>query len=79
MITVIERSTSEYNQEIKNNFNKIQPFLDDGYSYTQACIIVGLASSRSCSSLRWFKDLKKYGETQGYPYKDYNRSKKVKR
>lgn len=76
MITVIERSTSEYNQEIKNNFNKIQPLLDDGYSYTQACIIVGLASSRSCSSLRWFKDLKKYGETQGYPYKDYNMSKK---
>lgn len=71
MIKVIEQNTAERNLEIKKNFELIKPYLDKGYSYTGACIEVGLGNNRSCSSRKWFKDLREYGEAHGYSYKDY--------
>jgi len=78
MIKVIEQTTSERNKETKKNFELIKQYLDSGYSYTSACIEVGLGSNRSCSAMRWFKDLREYGESQGYKYKDYKHSKRKK-
>lgn len=71
MIKVIEQTTEERNLEIKKNFDLIKPYLDKGYTYTKACIEVGLGSNRNCSNMRWFKDLREYGELHGYSYKDY--------
>lgn len=71
MIKVIEQTTAERNLEIKENFNLIKPYLDKGYSYTGACIEVGLGNDKGCSSRKWFKDLREYGEAHGYAYKDY--------
>lgn len=74
MITVIEQTTKDRNNETKELFEKIKPLLDQGYSYMTACVMVG----RCKKSLRnqyynyaWFKDLKRYGESQGYPYCRY--------
>lgn len=77
MIKVVSQNTSERNQEIKNNFNLIKPYLDKGYSYIGACLEVGLANHRSYSSTGLFRDLKEYGETQGYPYKEYRYPKSI--
>lgn len=75
MIKVIEQTTAERNLEIKYNFELIKPYLDIGYSYTNACMEVGLANNRNCSAMRWFKDLREYGESQGYAYKDFKYSR----
>lgn len=72
MITVVEQDTNQRYDEIHMNFLKIKPFLDEGYNYNGACVKAGLCNPNSKpSSFRWYKDLIEYGETQGYPRKDY--------
>ena len=71
MITVISQSTSERNEETRQLFEKIRPLLDDGYSYMTACVKVGRCEDHlkhQYYHYGWFKDLKAYGESQGYPY-----------
>ena len=73
-ITVITQTTEERNQETKDLFEQIRPLLDEGYSYMTACIMIGRADKKLRNhyySYGWFKDLKAYGKTQGYDYKDY--------
>ena len=75
MITVISQTTEERQEETRQLFEKIKPLLDEGYSYMTACIMVGKANKKlrhRYYSYGWFKDLKAYGETQGYPYHKYN-------
>ena len=74
-ITVITQTTAERNQETKELFEQIKPLLDEGYSYMTACIMVGKANKKLRNryySYGWFKDLKAYGKTQGYPYDKHN-------
>lgn len=69
MITVIEQSTSEREQEIIDLFNEIKPLLDEGHSYASALNTIdpSLARSRAC------KKIKDYGETQGYSKDSFSR------
>ena len=75
MITVIEQTTAERQEETKQLFEQIKPLLDEGYSYMTACIMIGKCEHKTRTvqySRSWFSDLKEYGETQGYPYHKYN-------
>lgn len=75
MITVIEQSTSERNEEIRNLFEQIRPLLDEGYGYNSALIKIGRIPRDSRTgyySQGWYRDLKEYGENQGYNYKKYS-------
>lgn len=75
MITVIETTTSERKQEIINLFNEIKPYLDNGYSYMNALITIGKISPKvrnSAYNYGWYKEVVKYGESQGYPYIKYS-------
>ena len=76
-ITVIEQTTAERRQETINLFNQIKPLLDDGYGYMSACVKIGKVpdNGRQKSGYYmhgWFKDLKAYGESQGYDYATYS-------
>ena len=74
MITVIEQSTSERKEETRQLFESIQPLLDEGYGYMSACVKIGrVTRSRNGQyGYRWFRDLREYGESQGYPYNEYS-------
>ena len=75
MITVIEQSTSERQAETRELFEQIQPLLDEGYGYMSACVAVGRCKAPLKNNYYtggWFRDLKTYGESQGYPYSVYS-------
>lgn len=73
MITVIEQNTAERDEETRMLFEQIRPLLDKGYSYNSALQKIGrITTQKSYHSTGWFKELKKYGETKGYPYKKYS-------
>ena len=74
MIKVIEQSTAERNEETKQLFEQIKPLLDKGHTYMSACIEIGrvpLKSRHRYYTMAWFRELKEYGATQGYPYRMY--------
>ena len=74
-IKVIERSTAERNAETKALFDTIRPLLDNGYSYMGALAKIGRVPRMYRSSYYqqgWFRELKAYGESQGYPYEEYS-------
>lgn len=73
-IKVISQNTSERNKETRDNFEKIRPFLDEGNTYINSCILAGLANGRSIGRMKWFKEIVSYGETQGYLHKDFKGS-----
>ena len=81
MITIVEQTTNERKQETLDLFEQIKPYLDEGYNYRRALIIVGRITENSRISTRrgWFRDLIKYGASQGYNYHDYkfNRTDKI--
>ena len=66
VIKVIQQSTSDRKQETINLFNKIKPYLDDGYSFTRALKLCGYTVYNYKSG--WFKHLIDYARTQGYDY-----------
>ena len=76
MIKVITQSTSERNEETKSLFEAIRPLLDAGYGYMNALIKIGfvekVALKHNYYNRAWFKDLKAYGKSQGYPYAEYS-------
>ena len=69
MITVIEQSTQEREQEIIDIFNQIKPLLDEGHSYASALNTIDPSLSRS----RLCKKIKDYGKSQGYPQNNFSR------
>ena len=73
MITVIEQSTTERDNETRVLFQKIQPHLDEGFTYKQSLVKVGeiKENTRLNSRNGWFYHLIKYGESQGYAYGDH--------
>lgn len=70
MITVVCQSTAERKQETKDLFEKVKPYLDKGCSYPQALRAIGSKNNNN-RKFAWYRDLLDYGETQGYPKKDY--------
>lgn len=72
MITVIQQSTSERNEETRELFEEIRPYLDQGYTYKTSLVKVGrIKPSHSLNMRGWFRDLVEYGESEGYRYGDY--------
>ena len=69
-ITVISQTTAERNEETRQLFNSIRPYLDKGYSYRSALNQIGKIRNMSGGyyTQSWFRELIEYGETQGYPY-----------
>ena len=80
MITVISQTTSERNEETRQLFEQIRPLLDDGYGYMSALIQIGrvtaVESKNGYYNHAWFRDLRAYGESQGYPYVVYSGRKR---
>ena len=79
MITVISQSTAERNEETRQLFESIRPYLDDGYGYMSALQKIGrVQKGRSSGYYRhsWFRDLREYGESQGYDYDTYSGRKR---
>ena len=72
-IMIIERTDEDCLNETINLFLLIKPLLDDGESYSSAVKKVHKTAS---TNLAWYRDLIKYGETQGYPYEKYMRKRK---
>ena len=72
---VIERSTQDYENEIKSLFESIKPLLDKGYTYPQA-----LQKVKNCRTInttnKWYKNVLAYGESKGYTADIYNRARR---
>ena len=64
-MNIIESTTDDRNTEIKKLFNKIKPFLDQGFSYNQAYEFA--LDKKPSTSRAWWRDLLQYGREQGYP------------
>lgn len=75
MIKVISQTTEERKDETIKLFNKVKPLLDKGYSYSLAVRTLKGIENIHVSNYSWFKELVKYGGSQGYEYKDYQRRK----
>ena len=71
MIKIISQTTKEREEETIELFNEIKPLLDKGYSYSLAVRTVKNIPTIYVSNYKWFKEVVKYGETQGYRYGDY--------
>ena len=65
-MTVIERTDKDLEDETKELFQSIKPYLDDGVSFTRALINVG--KGRNTRS-RWYRDIREYTIQQGYEIK----------
>ncbi len=79
MITVITQTTSERNEETRQLFEQIRPYLDDGYGYMSALIKIGRVKQNVRSPIyrhAWFREVVEYGETQGYSYLEYSGRKR---
>lgn len=82
-IRVIQQNTSERKKETKEFFEKIKPYLDEGYSYLNAVKLVkGINNPKinySRKHYAWYRDLIEYGESVGYPWDKYsgNNCKKI--
>ena len=63
---IIERTEEDIENETKELFQAIKPYLDDGVSFTRALINVG--KGRNTRS-RWYKDIREYTIQQGYEIK----------
>lgn len=71
-ITVVSQSSKERDDEVKGLFMKMKPLLLEGKSFNQAlCITLG-TSNQAYTSRRWYKDLLKYAESQGFYKDDYS-------
>lgn len=67
-MTIIEQTTEERNNEIRELFEAIKPLLDDGCPFTRALVEVGRIpyTGSFTGSRGWGKDLVEYAKTQGY-------------
>ena len=71
-IRVISQDTSERDRETVELFNQIKPLLDDGYFYSSAVRLIKGGCHSKFYQRSWFKDLVRYGESQGYLYDEYS-------
>ena len=69
---VISQSTKEREQETIDLFNKIKPYLNEGFSYRSAIIkALGLNPNNSFGNARWYRDFIEYADAHGYPKSEY--------
>lgn len=73
MISVVETSSEERTKEMKEIFEKMRPYLDNGFSYTKAYQMISGLRHNSFSQRWWWKELVKYGESQGYDKNNYDK------
>jgi hypothetical protein len=66
MISVVETSSEERTKEMKETFDKMRPYLDNGFSYVKAYQMISGLRHNTFSQRWWWKELVKYGESQGY-------------
>lgn len=67
MITVISQTQKEIEEETREIFMKIKPFLDKNYSFNQAFRKAGLLNeNQSCKARKWTRDVVEYAKKQGY-------------
>ncbi len=65
-IRVITQTTAERKEEMKQLFNDCKPLMDKGYPLSKAVREILQLNHNTFTSQRWFKDLRKYAESQGY-------------
>lgn len=66
-ITVITQTTAERKAETIKRFEIIKPYLDKGWSYSRSCQeCFDLHGKLPFAHTKWYKELVKYAETQGY-------------
>ena len=69
---VISQSTKEREQETIDLFNKVKPYLDDGFSYRLAIMkVLGKKPSNSFGGASWYKEFIDYADAHGYPKSEY--------
>lgn len=66
MIKIIEQSTDERMKETQELFNKVKPFLDEGYSYDKALKKAGLMTANSWKQRAYTREIVEYAKKQGY-------------
>lgn len=69
MITVKETSSEERENEMKELFEKMRPFLEQGLSYIATYQLITGIEHTAFASRRWWKDLLEYGKRQGFDKK----------
>ena len=65
-IKVISQTTSEQKEETIRLFHECKPFLDEGYSLAKTVKIILGVNHQSFTRYSWYKELRKYVESQGY-------------
>lgn len=65
-IRVIETTTAERKQQTQDLFEQCRPLMDDGLTLGKAVRQVTGLQHTAYYSRRWYKELKKYAESQGY-------------
>ena len=70
---ILGQSSTERENETRRLFESIKPYLDEGYSFTEALIETGRIKNPHQFKIRngWGRELREYAEEQGYDYKDY--------
>ena len=72
MITVVQQTTAERQEETRQLFEEIRPLLDEGYSYRSALQKIGrCGDGGGYYQQAWYRELCEYGTSQGYPYHKY--------
>ena len=80
MIGVIERTSSDVDNETRELFEEIEPLIQQGHSICNAVKTVKNVSSVN-TKLGWYRRIKEYAIQQGYPADvnvEYGRPRKVK-
>lgn len=67
MMTIIERTSKDLQDETIELFNECKPLIDEGYSMTHAIRTVkNLRPGNGFTDTAWYKRFKEYAATQGY-------------
>ena len=66
MIKVIEKNTSQREQETIDKYRQVKPYLDQGLPITKAVKKAFNLQYNSFCNRTWYKELRDYAVSQGY-------------